>query len=99
MSLLHQVALTYITNIGSTLATALVNHFGDAEGIFNAPKHRLLEVSGIGEKTIATLNFDEALKKAADELKFIEKNNIGVIFYTDSRYPKRFQCRSQPRRG
>jgi DNA processing protein len=91
MSLLHQVALTYIKSIGSTLATALVNHFGDAEAIFNAPKHRLLQVSGIGEKTIATLNFDEALKKAADELKFIRKNNIDVIFYTDSRYPKRLK--------
>ncbi|MDB5118506.1 MAG: hypothetical protein JWQ79_3998 [Mucilaginibacter sp.] len=91
MSLLHQVALTYLTNIGSTLSRALATYFGSAEAVFDAPKHRFMDIPGIGEKTIAGLNFNEALKKAADELKFIEKNNIDVIFFNDSRYPKRLK--------
>ncbi len=91
MSQLHQIALTYVKNIGPTLGRLLVNHFGGAEAVFNAPKHQLLDVPGIGERTFKTLNFKEALQQAADEIKFVEKNGIDVIFFTDSRYPKRLK--------
>jgi len=97
MSQLHQVALTYLNNIGPSMAKVLVSHFGDAESVFTAADHKLLRISGIGEKTISQLNFKEALNKAEEELKFIEKNNIDVIFYTDSRYPKRLKnCGDSP---
>lgn len=97
MSLLHQVALTFVKNIGPTLAKSLTAHFGGAEQIFNAPKGKLLKVPGIGEKTVSQLDFGVALKKAEHELKFIEKNGIEVIFYTDSRYPKRLKnCNDSP---
>ena len=97
MSILHQVALTYVKNIGHTLSKSMVASLGSAERIFTVPKSRLLEITGIGTKTIAQLNFDEALRKAEEELKFIEKNNIEVIFYTDPRYPKRLKlCGDSP---
>jgi len=97
MSLLHRVALTYVKNIGPTLSKLLVAYFGDAEKVFNARTGKLLKVPGIGEKTINQLDFDVALKKAENELKFIEKNGIEVIFYTDSRYPKRLKnCNDSP---
>ncbi len=97
MSLLHQVGLTYLTNIGSTLSKNLLAYFGDAESVFNANQQRLLSVPGIGSKTIRELNFDDALKRASEELKFIEKNNIDVLFYTDANYPKRLKnCVDSP---
>ena len=97
MSLLHQVALTYVKNIGPTLAKSLVAHFGSAEQVFSAPAVKLLKVSGIGEKTVNQLDFDAALRKAENELKFIEKNQVEVLFNTDSRYPKRLKnCHDSP---
>jgi len=97
MSLLHQVGLTYIKNIGPTLAKNLLAYFGDAEKVFNAKNSKLLTVPGIGDKTIAQLDFTDALQKAEEELKFIEKNNIDVLFYTDSKYPKRLKnCGDSP---
>lgn len=97
MSQLHQVALTYIKNIGPTLAKSLVSYFGSAEEVFNAPKVKWMKVPGIGEKTVELMDMGSALEKAAEELKFIEKNNIDVIFYTDSRYPKRLKsCNDSP---
>ncbi|WP_295669029.1 DNA-processing protein DprA [uncultured Mucilaginibacter sp.] len=97
MSQLHQVALTLLNNIGPSLAKLLVSHFGDTENVFNAPNYKLLRVPGIGEKTISQLNFKEALTKAEAELKFVEKNGIEIIFYTDSRYPKRLKnCGDAP---
>ena len=57
----------------------------------------MLRVPGIGEKIISQLNFKEALEKAEDELRFIEKNGIEIIFYTDSAYPKRLKnCNDSP---
>lgn len=97
MSQLHQIALTFVNNIGPTLAKTLVSHFGDAESVFNASKSRLLNVPGIGGKTIGQLNFNEALIRAEAELRFIEKNDIEVIFYTESAYPKRLKnCNDSP---
>jgi DNA processing protein len=97
MSLLHQVALTFVKNIGPTLARSLIVHFGSAEEIFKAPEAKLLKIPGIGEKTVRQLDFSSALKKAEKELDFVEKNEVEVIFYTDSKYPKRLKnCNDAP---
>jgi len=97
MPLHHQIGLTFLKNIGPTLAKMLVSYFGDAESVFKASNAKLLKVPGIGEKTIAQLNFSEALTKAEAELKFIDKNGIDVIFYSDNNYPKRLRnCNDSP---
>ena len=97
MSILHQVALTYLKNIGPAGAKAMLSYFGTAERVFTVPPSKLMNVSGIGIKKIEQLNFDEALRKADEELKFIEKNNIDIIFYTDPKYPKRLKnCNDSP---
>ena len=97
MSLHHKIALTFIKNIGPTLAKSLLAYFGSAEDIFKASSAKLIKVPGIGEKTISQLDFDEALKKAEKELIYVEKQGIEVIFYTDSKYPKRLKnCGDSP---
>ncbi len=97
MSHLHQIALTFLNNIGPASAKALMSYFGNAENIFTVSPKKMLKVPGIGEKTVASLNFDEALKKAEIELRFVEKQGIDVIFYTDTRYPKRLKnCVDSP---
>lgn len=97
MSLLHRVALTFVKNIGPASAKVMLSYLGDAEEIFKASRAKLLSVPGIGEKTVAQLDFDEALKKAEEELKFVEKNNIDLLFYTDAKYPKRLKiCNDSP---
>ncbi len=97
MSLHHQVALTFLKNIGPSLSKVLVSYFGDAESVFKASNAKLLKVPGIGAKTIAQLNFSEALALAENELKFIEKNGVNPLFFTDSAYPKRLKnCNDSP---
>jgi DNA processing protein len=97
MSVLHQIALTFIKNVGPSTAKMLLAHVGDAEIIFKTNKAKLIRVPGIGEKTISLLDFDACLRRAEEELKHIEKNNIDVIFYTDSRFPRRLKnCNDAP---
>src|SRR5215217_203962 len=97
MSQLHQIALTFLNNIGPASAKALMSYFGEAESIFKVPAKKLLKVPGIGEKTVASLNFDDALRKAEAEMRFIEKQGIDVLFYTDAEYPKRLKnCVDSP---
>ena len=97
MSLLHQVGLTFIKNIGPSLAKSLVSYFGGAEEVFNVPKAKWIKVPGIGEKTIGDVDLATALTKAEAELKFAEKHGIDILFYTDSRYPKRLKnCHDSP---
>ncbi len=97
MSLLHQIALTNLKNIGPALSKAMIAYFGDVEKIFSAGVGRMLRVPGMGEKRIATLNFEEALRKAEQEVAFVEKNKVDVLFYTDPRYPKRLKnCNDAP---
>jgi len=97
MSLHHQVALTFLKNIGPTLARGLIAHFGSAEEVFKASKTRWLKVPGIGEKRIAVPDMDEALGRAEDELTYIEKNGVDVVFYTSDKFPKRLKnCYDAP---
>jgi DNA processing protein len=97
MSQLHQIALTYLKSIGHGLGKVLVSHLGSAEAVFNASANKLLTLPGIGDKTVRELNREEAFEKAAEELKFVEKNGIEVLFYTDTGFPKRLKnCIDSP---
>jgi len=97
MSLQHQIALTFIKNIGPALAKSLIIHYGDIEKIFKASRTSLLNVPGFGEKRVNDLDLSAALSRAEEELRFIEKNEVNVIFYTDSAYPKRLKnCADGP---
>jgi DNA processing protein len=97
MALLHQIALTYIKNIGPALSKSLISYFGSAEEVFFAPRSKWLKVPGIGEKTLEQMDIGAALEKAESELEYVEKNKIDAIFYTDSRYPKRLKsCNDAP---
>lgn len=97
MSLLHQVGLTFIKNIGPALAKSLIAHFGDAEQVFKASRAKLLRVPGFGEKRVGDLNFASALLRAEEEIRFMEKNDVSIVFYTDKAYPKRLRnCTDGP---
>jgi DNA processing protein len=97
MSQLHQIALTFVRNVGPALAKYLLNHFGDAEHVFKASRNKLLQVPGFGERRIDMLDFASAMTRAEAELKFVEANNIRPIFYTNEDYPKRLKnCQDGP---
>ncbi|MES2279226.1 MAG: DNA-processing protein DprA [Bacteroidota bacterium] len=98
MSLLHQLALTFIKGIGPAYSRALIAYAGDAEAVFKLPPSKLKNVPGISNKRVELLSdMKPHLLRAEQELAFIEKNKVEAIFYTDARYPKRLKmCDDAP---
>lgn len=95
--LLYQIALTLIPNIGDVHAKALVNHFGDAKAIFDAPKKQLDALEGIGTVRANSIKNFHDFDKAEKEIIFIEKYKITPLFITDANYPQRLlNCYDSP---
>lgn len=95
--LLYQIALTLVPNIGDVRAKALINHFGDAEAVFNAPKKALQSIEGLGSKAIESILQFKDFSRAEEEIEFIRKYKITPLFLTDKNYPKRLlNCYDSP---
>lgn len=97
MSTLHKIALTFIKSIGPVNAKNLLAYCGSAEAVFSANRKQLLQIPGIGDKTIDAILNTDALKRAAEELIFVEKHGIEVLFFSDDNYPRRLKhCVDSP---
>lgn len=97
MSRKHQIALTLINGVGTLIAKKLLHQFGSAERVFSATVKELLQIEGIGKKTAEAVVTNNALALAENQLAFIEKHQIQVLFYDDERYPKRLKnCYDAP---
>ena len=95
--LLYQLALTQVPNIGDVHAKALIQIFGNAQDIFNAPKKHLEKIEGMGTVRMQSLKMFTDFKTCEDEIRFIEKYKITPLFITDEKYPKRLlNCYDSP---
>lgn len=96
--LVYQVGLTLIEGIGDVNAKSLLAYCGSAKEVFSQKKAHLVKVPGIGEylaKSIA--NSKGVLKRAEEEVKFIEKCKITPLFFNDDHYPVRLKyCSDSP---
>ena len=91
MSIIHNIALTFIPEVGHVTAKNLLGHFGSSEAIFKAKKHELLDVAGIGPQTAQQILNNNAMEQAEQQLRFIEHHEVKVLFFTDDQYPNRLR--------
>jgi len=95
--LFYQIALTQINGVGDIIARNLLDIVGDEEMIFKSGKKHLLSIEGISNKLVDEILNPAVLRKAEEELKFIEKNKINTFFFTDAGYPTRLkECIDAP---
>ncbi len=98
-SLLYNIAITSIPNIGNVTAKKLIAYCGSAEQVFKGKKSVLEKIPGIGFVNAKKIiqHKAAALVIAEQELKFIEKHKITPLFYLDKAYPKRLiHCEDGP---
>lgn len=86
-----QVALSMIPGIGDIMAKTLLSYCGSAKQVFKKNKGQLANIPGFGtlhaEKVLKFRNF----KKAEAEIEKCIKHKVELIFFTDSKYPKKLK--------
>lgn len=93
----YKIALSLIPKVGHITAKKLVAYVGSYEGVFKEKKSSLQKIPGIGVKLSDLITRANVLTKAEEEVEFIHKNNINVLFYLDKQYPERLKnCDDAP---
>ncbi|MFO8234935.1 MAG: DNA-processing protein DprA, partial [Bacteroidales bacterium] len=95
--LLHRIAFSMLPNIGPILAKRILSYTGDVDAVFKESKRNLIKIPNLGEHTVKNIQSGELFKRAEEEIRFAEKYNINILFYTDNNYPKRLKnCEDAP---
>ncbi|MCF6169454.1 MAG: DNA-processing protein DprA [Bacteroidales bacterium] len=95
--LLHQIALTLISGVGDVNGKKLVAYCGSVEAVFKEKRAALLKIPGIGTVTVNSIHRQKVLKRAEEEIRFIEKYGVRPLFFTQAGYPQRLlNCEDGP---
>ena len=89
--LLYEIGITLLPGVGDVNAKKLIAYCGGVEAVFKQKKSHLLKIEGIGQKLAEAIVNQSVLKRAEEEVVFIEKNNIQVSFFTDKGFPMRLK--------
>lgn len=95
--MLYQVAITLIPGVGDINAKKLISYCGSVEDVFKEKKSNLLKIPGMGFATVNSILSSNVLKRAEEEIGFIEKHKIQTLFYLNKDYPSRLKhCIDSP---
>lgn len=93
----YRIALTLIPQVGDVVAKELLQHFGTATGIFQARRHQLERIPGVGIFRASAIRHFTNFDLVDKEIAFMDRHKIKAVFYTDDDYPKRLQhCCDSP---
>ena len=93
----YLIGLTLIKGIGPINAKKLVAYCGGVEAVFKENAKALEKIPNIGPALIKQITSSRILKKAQNEITFIEKNNLTCYSFWDKRYPKKLkECIDAP---
>jgi DNA processing protein len=81
------VALNLIEGLGPVRARQLLDHFGEAPAILQAPRSQLARVRGIGEDTAEAIVRWEETTDLAGELQRMEAFGCRAVIPSDPEYP------------
>lgn len=85
----HQVALTFVPDVGAKTGRMLYEHYGSATDIFKAPLRELRSLTGIGEAKIKGFRDADIFKRTEEELQFVAKHGINILSFKNGNYPLR----------
>ncbi|MFB0959744.1 MAG: DNA-processing protein DprA [Flavobacteriales bacterium] len=95
--LLEKIAISLVKGIGPKTARSLVSTLGGVSQVFSASDEQLLSIPKISKSIIESLRDPYVFDRAAQEISFMERNNVTPLFYLDSAYPKRLEfCDDAP---
>lgn len=86
--LLAVLRLQATKNVGDILAKKLITAVGSVENVFKEKPHVLHKINGIGTLVTQHLFDENNLKRAEDELNYIQQNNIAFSYFLEDDYPQ-----------
>lgn len=93
----QQIALTFLSGIGSKRARILISHFNDLEQFFTDKKLNLAKIPGIPADFVSYKLRALALEESDKVIQYLSKINAETHFFTDDNYPRRLkQCADAP---
>lgn len=92
-----KLALALIPGIGANITRSLMARCGSAEEIFRLKRGDLMAIPGIGTLLAERLLHSVPYKRAEEEIRYLEKENLEFRFLFDENYPARLaQCPDAP---
>lgn len=88
---LSLLALHFIPGIGDYLIRQLVSYCGSAERVFKMPRGKLQKIPGVGAITAEAISQGKPFNLAEKEFRKAEKDDVDLLFFTDSNYPSRLR--------
>jgi DNA processing protein len=96
-NLKYRIGITLIKGIGNALAKNLIAYLGSEEAVFREKQPTLAKIPGIGDVLSREIVNQSVLKRAEEEIDFIEKNKITPLYFTEKTYPYRLkECADAP---
>ncbi len=89
---IYRLALTFVKGIGPKTGRTLLEQYGDAKAVFDAPVKQLKLIDGMGELKAKAFKDDEVFNRAASELTYIAENGITPLWLNDDNYPARLKA-------
>lgn len=83
------MAFAGIRGMGVDLAGRLLDVVPSEKDFFTLGERELRSITGSRSKVFGLSYRDEMLRKAEAELRFVEQNNVKVLYFTDDGFPKR----------
>jgi len=87
-NLRYWLALRFIENIGSVGFKNLIEVFGSAQAVFNAPESNLARVAQITGKTARKIKKFHEWQAVDKELELVDRHNVSIVTLKDPSYPK-----------
>lgn len=96
-TLLYDLALTFVPEVGGKTIRTLLAKFGSAEDIFKASLSELKRVKGLGEVRASMFKESATLDRAKKEMEFVVKNDVRILHFNTPDYPRRLRhCDDAP---
>ena len=93
----YAIALTLCQGIGRINAKRLIDETGSATSVFENREHLQELIPAVSQRIKEALDNLEALRRAEEELEFVEKNSITCLTLKDEAYPSRLrECEDAP---
>ena len=86
---LFRMAFAGVRGMGVELAQRLLDVIGSEKEFFAMSDRELKSITGSRSKVWERAHRDEVLRKAEQELRFVDEKNVKVLYFTDDHYPQR----------